>query len=154
MTLADIRPDGAWEASLFLHVLGAMLLVGGLFVVSASLIYAWRAQEHADETSLRRFAYLTLFFVVLPAFFAMRIGAAWVLSASPYNSDQNWVGIGMAISDAGFLVLIISLILAGIGIRRMRTGGGRVGARVVTVLSVALLIAYVVAVWAMTTKPT
>ena len=98
--------------------------------------------------------YLTLFFVVLPAFFAMRIGAAWVLSASPYNSDQNWVGIGMIISDAGFLVLIISLILAGIGIRRMRSGGGRAGARVVTVLSVALLIAYVVAIWAMTTKPT
>lgn len=154
MTLASIRPDGAWEASLFLHVAGAMLLIGGLFVVSASLVYAWRAREDADETALRRLAYLTLFLVVLPSFFAMRIGAEWVLSASPYDSDQNWVGIGMIISDAGFLVLLISLVLAGIGIRRMRTGGGRTGARVVTVLSVALLIAYVVAIWAMTTKPT
>ena len=154
MTLADIRPDGAWEASLFLHIAGAMLLVGGLFVVSLALIYAWRAKEDSEEAKIRRFAYLTLFFVVLPAFFAMRIGAEWVLSASPYTSDQNFVGIGYLISDIGFLVLIISLILAGIGIRRMRTGGGRTGARVVTVLSVALLIAYVVAIWAMTTKPT
>ncbi len=153
MILAATR-DRSWEASLFLHVAGAMLLVGGLFVVSASLIYAWRAKEDADENALRRFAYLTLFFVVLPAFFAMRIGAEWVLSASPYTSDQNFVGIGFMISDAGFLVLIISLILAGFGIRSMRTGGGRVGARVVTLLSVALLIAYVVAIWAMTTKPT
>jgi uncharacterized membrane protein len=154
MTIASIRPDGGWEASLFLHVAGAMLLVGGLFVVSASLLYAWRARDEADETALRRFAYLTLFFVVLPAFFAMRIGAQWVLSASPYDDNQNWVGIGFAISDAGFVVLIISLILAGFGIRRTRTGGGRIGARVVTLLSVALLIAYVVAIWAMTTKPT
>ncbi|HEU5211643.1 MAG TPA: hypothetical protein VFU10_02645 [Gaiellaceae bacterium] len=130
-----------------------MLLVGGLFVVSAALIYAWRAKEDGDEAKIRRFAYLTLFFVVLPAFFAMRIGAEWVLSASPFSDNANWVGIGFAISDAGFVVLIISLILAGFGIRRMRTGGGQTGARVITVLSVALLIAYVVAIWAMTTKP-
>ena len=39
MTLAAIRPDGAWEASLFLHIAGAMLLVGGLFVVSAALLW-------------------------------------------------------------------------------------------------------------------
>jgi hypothetical protein len=145
--------DRSWEASLFLHVAGAMLLVGGLFVVSASLIYAWRAREDSDENALRRFAYLTLFFVVLPAYFAMRIGAQWVLSASPFDDRQNWVGIGFAISDIGFLVLIVSLILAGVGIRRLRTGGGRTGARVVTVLSVLLLLAYVVAIWAMTTKP-
>ncbi len=80
VTLADIRPDGAWEASLFLHVLGAMLLVGGLFVVSASLdLRVARPGGRRRDAALRRFAYLTLFFVVLPAFFAMRIGAAWVL---------------------------------------------------------------------------
>ena len=151
--LAYIRNDGAWEASLFMHIAGAMLLVGGLFVASACLIYAWRAKDDGDEARIRRFAYLTLFFVVLPAYFAMRIGAQWVLSASPFSDKANWIGIGFAISDIGFLVLIISLILAGVGIRRTRTGGGRTGARVVTVLSVALLIAYVVAIWAMTTKP-
>src|SRR5262249_49132231 len=113
MTLAAIRPDGAWEASLFLHIAGAMLLVGGLFVVSAALIYAWRTQDDGGEAKIRRFAYLTLFFVVLPAFFAMRIGAERVLSASPFTHDQNWVGIGRVISDAGFIVLIISLVLAG-----------------------------------------
>jgi uncharacterized membrane protein len=155
--LAVIRNDGGWELSLFVHIAGSMLLVGGLFVASAALIYAWRARDDADEAKIRRYAYMTLFFVVLPAYIVMRIGAQWVLSESPYDlgdNDPSWVGIGFIIADASFLVLIISLILAGIGIRRMRTGGGRTGARVVTVLSVALLIAYVVAIWAMTTKPT
>ena len=149
-----VTRGSSWEATLFVHVAGALLLVGGLFVASACLIYAWR---RADETKVQTFAYKTLFFVALPAYIVMRVGAQLVLSKSPYDlgdNDPTWVGIGFIISDASFLVLIITLILAGIGFRRTRDGGGLTGARVITVLSVALLIAYVVAIWAMTTKPT
>jgi uncharacterized membrane protein len=151
-----VTRDSSWEASLFVHIAGAMLLVGGLFVASLCLLYAWRAADDGERTRIQRFAYLTLFFVVLPAYIVMRVAAQWVLSESPYDlgdDDPTWVGIGFIIADAGFLVLIATLILAGIGIRRMRTDGGRAGGRVVTVLSVALLIAYVVAIWAMTAKP-
>jgi hypothetical protein len=146
-----------WETPLFVHVVGAMLLVGGLFVVGASLVLAWRAENEGDVAALTRFAYRTLFFLVLPAFIVMRIGAEWVLSKSPFDAfkdDLTWVGIGYIISDIGALALIVSLVLAGIGLRRAGSGRGGGGARVVTVVTLLLLAAYVVAIWAMTTKPT
>ncbi len=143
-----------WEWPLFVHVLGAMLLVGGLFVVGASLVLAWRAEDGGDVAALTRFAYRTLFFLVLPAFIVMRIAAQWVLDKSPFDDNQNWVGIGFLISDIGALALIVSLVLAGIGLRRDTSGVGSTRARVVTVVTLLLLAAYLVAIWAMTTKPT
>jgi hypothetical protein len=151
--LAFIRNSTSWETPLFVHVAAAMLLVGGLFAVAVALGGSWRASE-SDAIALRRFAYRTLFIVVLPAFVIMRIAAQWVLSKSPFGDlkeDPNWVGIGFVISDIGALVLIVALILAGLGLRR--TGSGQTSSRVVTVLTFALLAAYVVAIWAMTTKP-
>ena len=155
MMVALIRTS-EWETPLFFHVLGAMLLVGGMFVASASLLLAWRSQDEGTTVALTRFAYRTLFFLVLPAFLLMRIAAEWVLSKSPFDAvkdDLTWVGIGYLISDIGGLALLISLILAGIGLRRAENGPGRTGARIVTVVTLLLLAAYVVAIWAMTTKP-
>jgi uncharacterized membrane protein len=145
-----------WETPLFFHVLGAMLLVGGMFIVSASLVLAWRADSEGDVAALTRFAYRTLFYLVLPAFLLMRIAAQWVLSKSPWDGDddQTWIGIGFLISDIGALLLIISLVLAGIGLRRADGARGGTGARVVTVVTLLLMAAYLVAIWAMTTKPT
>ncbi len=146
-----------WETPLFVHVLGAMLLVGGLFVVTASLVLAWRAENEGDVAALTRFAYRTLLFLVLPAFIVMRIGAQWVLHKSPWNGispDPNWVTIGYFIADVGAIALIVALVLAGIGLRRAESGGGQTRARVVTVVTLLLLAAYLVAIWAMTTKPT
>ena len=144
-----------WETPLFLHVVGAMLLVGGMFIVGISLVLAWRADSEGDVAALTRFAYRVLFFLVLPAFIAMRVGAEWVLQKSPWkDADPSWVGIGFLISDIGALALIVSLVLAGIGLRRADSGRGRTGARVVTVVTLLLLAAYLVAIWAMTTKPT
>jgi uncharacterized membrane protein len=144
-----------WETPLFFHVLGAMLLVGGMFVVSAALVLAWRAKDEGDAAALTRFAYRALFFLVLPAFLLMRIAAQWVLSKSPWDGDddQTWIGLGFLISDIGALLLIVSLVVAGIRLRRADSGGGT-SARVVTVVTLLLLAAYLVAIWAMTTKPT
>jgi hypothetical protein len=52
--------------------------------------------------------------------------------------------------------LLISVILAGLGARRVRLGRGEQSTlgRVATVLTTILLVAYVIAVWAMTAKPT
>jgi hypothetical protein len=60
------------------------------------------------------------------------------------------------VSDAGFLFLIIALIIGGIGLRRMNRGEqpSPVAARIVTGLVSLVLVGYLVAVWAMTTKPT
>jgi hypothetical protein len=143
-----------WETPLFFHVLGAMLLVGGMFIASVSLVLAWRAKDEGDVAALTRFAYRTLLFLVLPAFILMRVAAQWVLSKSPFDAigdDLTWVAIGYVIADIGGLALLISLILAGVGLRRGSLGGR--GARVVTAVTLLLLAAYVVAIWAMTTKP-
>jgi hypothetical protein len=144
-----------WETPLFVHVLGAMLLVGGLFVVTLSLVLAWRANNEGDAAALTRFAYRTLLFLVLPAFIVMRIGAQWVLNKSPWDgADPRWVQIGGVAADLGGAVLIVALVLAGISLRRAdyRTGGTR--ARVITVVTLLLMAAYLVAIWAMTAKPT
>jgi uncharacterized membrane protein len=150
--LAIIRTSD-WETPLFLHVVGAMLLVGGLFAVAVALTAAWRAEE-GEAVSLTRIAYRTLFIVVLPAFIAMRIGAQWVLDKSPFDEDQGWVGVGFMTSDLGAVLLIVSLVLAGLGLRRSNRAPGRLPSRIVTVVTLVLLAAYVVTIWAMTTKPT
>ena len=56
---------------------------------------------------------------------------------------------------ASALLVLISIILAALGLRRSRDGGagGVRFARIVGVICMLLLAAYVVAVWAMTAKP-
>ena len=50
-------------------------------------------------------------------------------------------------------MLLISLILAGIGVRKQRRGGGTGLLRASLIISVVLLAAYIVAIWAMGAKP-
>jgi hypothetical protein len=88
----------------------------------------------------------------------MRIGAQWTESEQNYPDDFDpaWLGIGYITADAGALLILISLILGAFGLRKLRDGssGGVRFARIVGVISIILLAAYVVAVWAMTSKPT
>ncbi len=149
--LAILRTDD-WEIALFVHVAGAMLLVGGLLAVAVALAGAWRA-DGGSAAALTRFAYRTLFFLVLPAFIVMRVAAEWALSEAPFDDDAGWIGVGYITSDLGGLGLIASLVIAGIALRR-GVDGRRTSSRVVTVITLVLLVAYVVAIWAMTTKPT
>jgi hypothetical protein len=150
--LAFIRTSD-WETPLFFHVLGAMVLVGGMVVVAIALVAAWRAEE-GTAVPLTRLAYRTLFYVVLPAFVVMRIGAQWTLSKSPFEDDASWVGIGFLVSDLGGLALLVTLVLAGVGLRRGTIAAGSRSGQVVTLVTLVLLAAYVLAIWAMTTKPT
>ncbi len=62
------------------------------------------------------------------------------------------MGIGFITADAGALLLLIALILGGIGLRRARSGGTGF-LRASLYVSVLLLAAYLVAVWAMGAKP-
>ena len=152
--LAAIR-DGSVNFPLFLHVLGAMTLVGTLAAVAFVTVAGWRTPERAP--GLSRFGLKTLLVGVLPAYILMRVGAQWTESEEnfPEDFDPTWIGIGYITADIGALLVLISLILAAIGLRRSR-GGGAGGvrfARIVGVICMLLLAAYVVAVWAMTAKP-
>jgi hypothetical protein len=86
----------------------------------------------------------------------MRIGAQWTEAAEDLPDiveDSAWIGIGYITADAGALLILISMILSGIGLRKLRSGGGLGLGRAVGVISLILIAAYVVAVWAMAAKP-
>lgn len=147
-----IRPD-SWFWPLFLHIAGAMVLVGALTLASAYLIASWRSSSAA----LVRTAYLSLFYAALPGYIVFRVGAEWIADKEGLtDSDLTWIGIGYGVSDLGALLLIIALVIGGISVRRMSRGHtpSPIAARIVTGLVSLVLVAYLVAVWAMTTKPT
>jgi hypothetical protein len=82
----------------------------------------------------------------------MRVGAEWIGSEENVDeTDAAWVDIGYVIANLGLVVLIAATVVAWIAVRRGAAGGPL--SRVAAVLSAVLLAAYVVAVWAMTTKP-
>jgi hypothetical protein len=149
--VAVLRPND-WELPLFLHVLGAMVLVGTLVVAVAALAGEWRAREARDAAALRRIAFGTLLAGALPSYVLMRVGAEWIGSEENVDEiDAAWVDIGYVIANLGLVGLIAATVVAWIAVRRGAAGGPL--SRVAAVLVAVLLAAYVVAVWAMTTKP-
>ena len=150
--LATVRPDSQ-TLPLLVHVLGAMVLVGGLLTGASSLAFA------RGDAGLLRLGYSSLLAAALPGWLAMRIGAEWIYSEQgwpdlPDTVDEpTWLGIGYVLADVGGLFLLASLIIGGIGIRRLGTSTGEGLLRVTLVLAVILLAAYVVAAWAMAGKP-
>ena len=148
--LALVRPH-AWDFPLFVHVLGAMILVGGLLAGAACLAFA------RGDLRFLRLGYWSLLAVSLPGWLIMRIGAEWIASKEGWTKKgvptPTWLGIGFLLADVGGLILLVTLIAGGVGVRRLRSGGGAGLLRATLVLSLVLLAAYVVAVWAMAGKP-
>ena len=156
--LATIRPDD-WNVALFVHVLGAMIATGGLALSLAYLAGAWRSRS-ADSL---RAGFRALLYGAIPGYIVMRGAAQWIYSKEHLDdlpTDPDWIGIGFIVTDAGLLFLLIATITSGVASRRALAGGGGEAAqagnasvRTTTVLVSLLLIAYVVAIWAMTAKP-
>ncbi len=146
--LAAIRPDD-WDLPLFLHLLGALTLVGA---VSTAVVYLFRARTDASA-ALANVGFRILLLGAIPSFLVMRISAQWLASEQGLeDSDAAWIGIGFIVSEAGALVLIGATVAAGLAARRGEGSIGRGPGAAAWALS-ALLVAYTVAVWAMTTKP-
>jgi uncharacterized membrane protein len=155
--LALVR-SGGWEWALLFHVLGAFLTVGGMTLVSAAAIAAGRS----GSFPLRRLAFRALLLVVLPAFILMRVAAEWVRSEDPFPDDLGWIGVGYIVTDAGVVVLLAMLVLGWLNARVARRAEppdhateprAPVSTRILSVLAPLYLLALLVAVWAMTTKP-
>lgn len=157
LPLGAIRP-GDWNLPLFFHVLGAMVMVGALVL---ALAYFWGAgRGHAGDSLRHGFHALAL--AALPGYLVMRIAAQVIADKEGYDQDPvpDWIGIGFGISDFGLLFLIFATVIAGLGARRVRRAAadGReseaaASVRTVTALTSVLVLAYVIAIWAMTTKP-
>jgi hypothetical protein len=148
------RPD-SWNFPLLLHVAGAMLLVGSLLLVASILISAWRD----GSVELVRSAARLLIVAVFPSYILMRVGAQWIASKEGLDNLDNppsWIDIGFTVSDFGLLLLIISMIATGLAVRKLKRAGSgpTISARIAAGLVSLLVVAYLVAIWAMTTKPT
>jgi hypothetical protein len=147
-----MRP-GDVDFPLFLHVLGAMVLVGGVLAGAAALAFA------RGEEGVLRLGYRALLLIAFPGWILMRIGAEWVYSEEGWDDlpegvdEPAWLGIGYIIADLSGLLLLISLIVGGIGVRRLRQGRGGGLLKTSMIISLVLLVAYVVAIWAMSGKP-
>jgi len=145
-----VRPDSI-NVPLFIHVLGAMVLVGGLLVAAACVLVA------RGDGRLLRLGYMGLLAVAFPGYIVMRIGAEWTYAKEHLDElpggDPTWIGIGYATADIGGILLLLSLIVGGFGVRRLRKGGGSGLLRGTLYVSLLLLAAYVVTIWAMSGKP-
>jgi hypothetical protein len=153
--LAIIRPDD-WNVALYLHVLGAMVMVGALVLALGYLAAAWRG----DSPDSLRLGFRVLLYGAVPSFLVMRLAGQWIYSKEGLDdlpTDPSWINIGFSVGDIGLLFLVVATVVAGVGARRAAAGGGSttgVGSvRVAAVCTGLLLVAYLVAVWAMTTKP-
>jgi hypothetical protein len=150
--LAAIRPDD-WNFPLLMHVFGAMILVGGLVTAVTALLLGWRR----DSAWYSRIGFWSLLVVAFPAWWIMRIGGEWIASKEDFPEDDEpaWLGIGYTTAEGGGLLLLIAIVLTGLGVRRLRRGDAETSTlvRIGTVLASLILLAYVVAMWAMSAKP-
>lgn len=151
--LAAIRPDEQ-SFALLLHLVGATVVFGALLASATSLLLA------RGEARLLRLGYFSLLLVGLPGLILMRLAGQWLYNLQHWDDlpaqidEPAWLGIGFVVADWGGLLFLLSLALGGVGIYRLRQGKSPTGLLNATMLiSLVLIVAYVVAVWAMTGKP-
>jgi len=151
MLLAAIRPDD-WNLPLFLHLVGAMTLVGALLLVCVSLAGLGRG----GSAAVLRLGFRGLLFAAIPSWILMRVTAQWLESEENLDEDPpGWIDIGYMVSDTSLLLLIAATVCAGLAARRAGRDvprGGGLSIAVVVLVAISLG-AYLVAIWAMTTKP-
>jgi hypothetical protein len=146
------------EFPLLLHILGASILVGGLIVALSVQLVGWARETPAGALQLARIGFFSLLCVALPGWILMRVGAQWIWSEQGWDDvpeEPAWLGIGWITGDFGGLLILASVILAGLGARKLRRSEATTSTlvRIATVLTTIALIAYVITVWAMSAKP-
>ena len=141
--LAILRPD-SWNFPLFLHVLGATVVTGATAAVFIAAVASRRWPW------LRLVVARTLLLAVFPAWLLMRLAGQWIDSKENIPGDPGWLGVGFLVGDAGFVLLIVAMILGAVSVRRPQRSWP-IGA--VAVITGVYFVALVVAMVAMTGKP-
>jgi hypothetical protein len=138
--IAAVRPH-AWDFPLFLHVLGAMVLVGAVATAALLSLVAWR---RPGVPVYGRAAFWSLLAVGVPAYVVMRIGAQWTYSKEGFSGDNDptWIGIGFAAADVGLLLLLLTTGLAFWWKRRGKPVVGRFVAGLASVYLILLGVAW------------
>jgi hypothetical protein len=146
------------EAALFLHILGASILVGGLLTAFVAQLLGWSERPHAAAVTYARLGFRALLYAAMPGWLLMRVGAQWIWSEQGWDDvpeEPLWLGVGWFTGDLGLLPILLATIFAGVGARRLGPGseGKTALVRVAAVLAGITLVAYVLTVWAMSAKP-
>jgi len=150
--LAAIRSD-VQSFALLLHLVGATVVFGALLACATSLALA------RGEARLLRLGYFSLLLVGLPGLILLRLAGEWLYRLQHWDDLRaqigrpQWLEIGFVVADWGGLLFLLALVLGGVGIRRLDHGKGAGLLQATMVISLVLIAAYVVAVWAMTGKP-
>jgi hypothetical protein len=152
--LAAIRPD-IQSFALLLHLVGATVVFGALLASASSLVLA------RGDNRLLRLGYYSLLLVGLPGLILLRLAGQWLYDLQKWDdlpsqfARPDWLDIGFIVADWGGILFLVALILGGIGVRRLSTDkkNATLLLQVTMAISVVLIVAYVVAVWAMTGKP-
>jgi hypothetical protein len=150
--LAAIRPDDQ-SLALLLHLVGATVAFGALLASATSLALA------RGDTRLLRLGYFSLLLVGLPGLILLRLAGEWLYRLQNWDDlpeqidEPAWLGIGFIVADWGGILFLLALALGGIGVYRLRDGKGTRLLELTMVIALVLVVAYVVAVWAMTGKP-
>jgi hypothetical protein len=151
--LAAIRPDDQ-SFALLLHLVGATVVFGALLASATSLLLA------RGDTRLLRLGYFSLLLVGLPGLILLRLAGEWLYRLQNWDKlpeqfdEPKWLRIGFVVADWGGLLFLLALALGGIGVYRLRNGKSDAGLLKATmIIALILIVAYVVAVWAMTGKP-
>jgi hypothetical protein len=147
VTLLYLRPS-TWDLPLFVHVLGATVLFGGMLALTVLAVAVWRRPE--SGALLSRYAFRLLLLLVLPAWIVMRVGAQLIVDREFPKHAPGWVSVGFVVSEPGLVLLIVIGILAW---RSARVGGRGRTAGAVAVLAPIYLAALAVAWFAMSAKP-
>jgi hypothetical protein len=151
--LAAIRPDDQ-SFALLLHLVGATVVFGALLASATSLALA------RGDTRLLRLGYFSLLLVGLPGLILLRLAGEWLYRLQNWDElpeqvdEPAWLGIGFLVADGGGLLFLLALALGGVGVYRLRNGkGGTALLKATMLIALVLIVAYVVAVWAMAGKP-
>jgi hypothetical protein len=125
---------------LFLHVLGAMTLVGA---VLTAVIVSWVAWRRPGTPVLARTAFASLVFVGVPGYVVMRIFAQVIESDEGYKHNlPSWITIGQGVADGGLVLLIVTAGSAFWWLRSSKPMAGRIVAGLSSVYLVLLAIAW------------
>ncbi len=76
----------------------------------------------------------------MPSYILTRIRAQWTEAEQNYPDgfEPAWLGIGYITADAGALLILVSIVLSILGLRRLRRGDGAGLGRAVGVIGILL----------------
>src|SRR5262249_48814719 len=126
---------------LFLHVFGAMVLVGAILTTVVLSFAAWKRPDHP---ALRK-GTLTALGVAVPAYVVFRIAAQLIYNGEKDvfgGNDPTWVGIGFAVADIGLLILLVTIGFAIWWARSGRPVAGRIVAGLSSIYLIMLAIGW------------